>query len=278
MSKRFFLLANRPKTRSRLRIKAGKCAFTLMRYLSWYTGRIKYASQRSECRYRFHVYEHRTPLVRRLKNLDMWLQQNKVTNLGIAAQRLNGIIVRPQETFSYWKLIGKPSRSKGYKPGLVLDGGRMTAGVGGGLCQLSNLIYWMTLHTPLTVTERYRHSYDVFPDSDRTQPFGSGATCVYNYRDLQILNQTCMAFQLLVYLTPTHLAGEWRCDTAPGTRYEVYEKNHCIKPYYPGGYLRCNEIYRRVYGSDGSVAGDEFIVRNEALMLYPPFLGDGNDA
>ena len=45
---------------------------------------------------------------------------------------------------------------------------------GGGLCQLSNLIYWMTLHTPLTITERYRHSYDVFPDSNRTQPFGSG--------------------------------------------------------------------------------------------------------
>ena len=46
--------------------------------------------------------------------------------------------------------------------------------LGGGLCQLSNLIYWMTLHTPLTITERYRHSYDVFPDSNRTQSFGSG--------------------------------------------------------------------------------------------------------
>ena len=40
----------------------------------------------------------------------------------------------------------------------------------------------MTLHTPLQVTERYRHSYDVFPDADRKLPFGSGATCAYNYR------------------------------------------------------------------------------------------------
>lgn len=46
--------------------------------------------------------------------------------------------------------------------------GRIGSDVGGGLCQLSNLIFWMTFHTPLTVTERYRHSHDVFPDANRT--------------------------------------------------------------------------------------------------------------
>ena len=56
----------------------------------------------------------------------------------------------------------------------------------------------MTLHTPLTVVERYRHSYDVFPDSGRTQPFGSGATCVYPYRDLMIRNDTQTTFRLHV--------------------------------------------------------------------------------
>lgn len=45
----------------------------------------------------------------------------------------------------------------------------------------------MALHTPLTVTERHRHGYDVFPDAERTIPFGSGATCFYNYGDLMIL-------------------------------------------------------------------------------------------
>ena len=61
--------------------------------------------------------------------------------------------------------------------GMILRNGRVASGVGGGLCQMTNLLYWMTLHTPLTVTERWRHGYDVFPDSNRTQPFGSGATC-----------------------------------------------------------------------------------------------------
>ena len=57
---------------------------------------------------------------------------------------------------------------------MVLFLGQIGGDIGGGLCQLSNLIFWMTLHTPLTVTERYRHSHDVFPDANRTQPFGSG--------------------------------------------------------------------------------------------------------
>lgn len=87
--------------------------------------------------------------------------------------------------------------------------GTFHRGVGGGLCQLSNLIYWMTLHTDLTVTERYRHSYDVFPDENRTQPFGSGATCVYNYRDLMVENRTVRPLQLSLQLTATELRGAW---------------------------------------------------------------------
>lgn len=63
-------------------------------------------------------------------------------------------VLRPGEVFSYWKLIGKPARRKGYLDGMVLKSGAFHAGCGGGLCQLSNLIFWMTIHTPLTVTER----------------------------------------------------------------------------------------------------------------------------
>ena len=75
----------------------------------------------------------------------------------------------------YWRCIGNPCRRRGFVEGLVLRGGRVCSGVGGGLCQMSNLICWMALHTPLTVVVRHHHGYDVFPDAGRTQPFGSGA-------------------------------------------------------------------------------------------------------
>jgi vancomycin resistance protein VanW len=189
---------------------------------------------------------------------------------------LNGIVVMPGETFSFWKLIGKPTRRKGYLPGMVLSHGRVTAGVGGGLCQLSNLIYWMTLHTPLTVTERHRHSYDVFPDSNRTQPFGSGATCYYNYLDLQVKNETKQEYQLRLFLTDTHLVGEWRSDMPATRRYVITEKDHAIEPAIWGVYERKNRLYRQVYSLDGEWLQEEWVTDNQAMVMYEPLLPEKN--
>ncbi len=185
----------KPKYRSGIRSHLGKLFYTYKRFLYWYLGEEKYSRVRESQCLDYLISTHRTPLYRKLRNVEMWIQQNKVDNLKIALRQLDGIVIKPGETFSYWKLVGKPTYSKGYKDGMVLYYGQFKAGVGGGLCQLSNMIYWMTLHTPLTIVERHRHSFDVFPDSNRTQPFGSGATCVYNYRDLRITNNTSETYQ-----------------------------------------------------------------------------------
>lgn len=134
--------------------------------MKWYLERSKFAAKQEPSILPIEVNRHQTPLIRQLKNVDMWMQTNKVIDLKLALQKVNGIVIQPGETFSYWKLIGRPSRRKGYVEGMVLFYGSFRSGIGGGLCQLSNLIYWITLHTPLEVTERHRHSYDVFPDSN----------------------------------------------------------------------------------------------------------------
>ncbi|MBY0122219.1 VanW family protein [Bacillus sp. S/N-304-OC-R1] len=255
-----------------MRIQAGKYYYTVRRYFEWVTDGKKYAKKKSEELFPYSVFKHQTILMRKLKDVDMSLQYNKTINLKQAIPRLNKIVIGPGETFSYWKLLGKTTYKKGYVDGMVLHYGNFTKGVGGGLCQLSNLIYWITLHSPLTVTERHRHSYDVFPDSNRTQPFGSGATCAYNYLDLQIKNETNQPFQLHLYLTDTHLAGEWRAKEPALYRYEVYEKNHAITPAYWGGYLRHNEIYRRVYNRQNQLVSDDYVTENHAIMMYEPLL------
>jgi vancomycin resistance protein VanW len=266
----------KPIKRSPLRIYFGKMYYRVKRYLEWYTDGKKYAKQKKDSKLKYVIFIHKTPLLRQLKDVDMWLQHNKVINLTIAAKRLNGIVLKPGETFSYWRLIGRTNKRKGYVDGMILHYGNVTTGTGGGLCQLSNLIYWMTLHTPLQVTERYRHSYDVFPDSKRSQPFGSGATCAYNYLDLQIKNQTQNIYQLAVYLTDTHLVGEWRAEVPPIQEYEVYEKEHLITQEYWGGYARHNKIHRKVYNLNHQLIDDEYITENNAIMMYAPFLTDGS--
>lgn len=264
----------KPVRRSAARIYFGKKVYRFKRYLEWGFGGKTYARTIKQERLPYVVFTHRTPLLRRLNNVDMWLQYNKIRNLSIAVRKLDGVIVRPGETFSYWRLIGNPTRRKGYVDGMNLFYGKVVTGVGGGLCQLSNLIYWMTLHTPLTVTERYRHSYDVFPDANRTQPFGSGATCAYNYLDLQIKNETEQDYQLEVGLTDTHLVGAWRAVFPPIRMYEVYEKEHWITPEPWGGYVRHNVIHRKVYTLDGELLDDEFVAENHAIMMYEPMLAE----
>lgn len=104
------------------------------------------------------VTSHATPLIRPLAGLDLELQRNKVVNLRLAARRLDGLVLASGNRLSFWREVGNPTHRRGFLKGMVLDHGRITAGVGGGLCQLTNLLYWLTLHTPLTVAERWRHS------------------------------------------------------------------------------------------------------------------------
>ncbi len=262
-----------PRKRSRLRLGLGRLYFTGRRYLDWVFSSRQYARTiQPDARLSYRVAAHQTPILRQLRNVDMQLQYNKITNLQLACRCINGLVLQPGETFSFWKLVGKPTRRKGYLEGMVLCNGGFSPGTGGGLCQLSNLIYWMTLHTPLTVTERWRHNYDVFPDSNRTQPFGSGATVSYNYIDLQIRNETRSEYQLLVGLDDQFLRGEWLSSQPTVNSYEVYEREHIIRAEWWGGYTRHNVIFRRVFDLDGRETGDEFVCANQAIMMYEPLL------
>lgn len=269
-------IEKKPINRSKVRLFLGENYYKIRKYLYWCFSKNSYSKVSNiNTKLQYLIFTHKTPLYRKLKDVDIYLQKNKVENLKLALKKLNGVIINSGEYFSYWKIIGKPSYRKGYKDGIVLcPDGSFKPGIGGGLCQLSNLIYWMTLHTPLTVTERYRHSHDVFPDVKRSQPFGSGATCFYNYLDLEIKNNTNTSYQLIVYLTDDYLVGEWRALTPCNYTYEVYEKEHSMTPGFFGHYIRNNVIYRKVFNLNKELIKDEYICENHALMMYQPYLNE----
>lgn len=261
-----------PKKRSTLRLKLGSAYFSALRRLRWLTMRGGFARVRREENLAYQAFSHHTPLMRKLRDVDMQLQRNKTVNLRLACTKLDGLLLQPGETMSYWYLIGRPTAKRGYLPGMILRNGGYLAATGGGLCQLSNLIFWMTLHTPLTVVERHRHGYDVFPDADRTQPFGSGATCFYPYLDLMIRNDTQETYQLRVRVGATDLVGEWRVSAMPTERYEVVERNHEMRAQYWGGYIRHNELYRQRFDLSGSLLEEVPVAVNDAVMMYSPYL------
>jgi vancomycin resistance protein VanW len=263
----------KPQVRSPLRMALGKAWFVTKRRLSWYVSSKAYATTRLTGNLAYVHANHRTPLLRQLKGVDMWLQHNKAASLTVAASCLDGLILKPGETFSFWRLVGKPSARRGFKVGMVLRNGTVAEGMGGGLCQMTNMIYWMALHTELSITERWRHGFDVFPDEGRTQPFASGATCSYNYIDLQITNNTPHSYQLRMHIEGDYLVGEWRADESARYSYRVVERDHAIRTEWWGGYSRHNTLFRQKRDIEtGMELSEEFITENHAIMMYAPLL------
>lgn len=243
----------------------------LQRYAGWYLGNKSYAVERTEEKLPYRIKKHQSVLLKKLGDSDRQLQINKVTNLKIAVKRLNGILIRPGETFSFCKLVGLPTRRKGYLPGMELSFGQARPGTGGGICQISNLIHWLVLHSPLTVTERHHHSFDPFPDDGRVLPFGSGATVFYNYRDYQFTNQTDHCFQFHFWFSEKCLEGELRIDTELDYAYHVFEKEHAFLKI-DGQYFRRNEIWRQkiLKFKSGQVIETALVTKNFARVTYTP--------
>ncbi len=241
------------------------------RYLSWYLGRKKYVKQKSAEPLPFRIKKHQSVLLKKLGESDRQLQINKVTNLRLASAQIDGTLIRPGETFSFCKLVGRPTKAKGYLHGMELSFGEARAGIGGGICQISNLIHWLVIHSPLTVTERYHHSFDPFPDDGRVLPFGSGATVFYNYRDYQFTNNTPHTFQVRLWFSEKCLEGELRIDTELDYAYHVREEEHRFLKIGPDFY-RKNEIWRDkiLKFKSGEIVETELITKNFARVTYTP--------
>lgn len=240
------------------------------RYLKWWFGNQKFVKTITDTNLTYRVYKHQSVLVRKLGNSDLTLQYNKVENLKIAMRKLNGIIIRPGETFSFCKLVGCPTKKKGYLEGMMLSNGEAISGIGGGLCQIANLIRWMCLHSSLTIIEHHHHTFDPFPDEGRVVPFGSGATIFYNYGDLQLKNNTDCTFQMLFWIDKKCINGDLRIDRELPYKYHVYEKNHkFVKD--GNNFYRQNELWRDKYlKKDGEIISTELIRKNYCLVKYTP--------
>jgi vancomycin resistance protein VanW len=233
------------------------------------------ARQRQDDDLPVRVIRHRSLLLRTLGDSEMWLQHNKVVNLRIACAAVDGLVLRPGEEFSFCRLVGRTTRRKGYVDGMLLDNGEATAGIGGGICQLANLLHWMVLHSPLTVTERSEHSFDPFPDNGRVLPWGVGCAVYYNYVDLRFRNDSDVTFQLRVGVGERYLEGDLRASEPLPHSYSVHARDEAFEQVGARWYRR-NEIWRDVIDRrTGNRVGEELLKRNRALVTYDPTAAGG---
>lgn len=215
------------------------------------------------------VYSHNALIRRKLGNVDSRLQENKAVNLALAAPKVDKILIKPGETFSFWSLVDRCSASQGYKEGLTISKGEPSSGIGGGMCQFTNLIHWMILHSPLTITEHHHHgNLDLFPDYGRQIPFGTGTSIHYNYLDYRFINTTDNTFQLMIEVGEEKLKGQLRALKPLSSTYHIEERDAYFKEEADGIY-RYNKIYRRQFDkTTGNLLKEELIIENRAKVMY----------
>ena len=254
---------------SPLTYKISTCKCRAVRFLQNSVSRENFAKSKCSQPLPVVVYKHNSLIRRRLGNVDLQLQENKAVNLAIAAPKVNNIVIRPGETFSFWQLVGSPNEKNGYKTGLTIAGGKPSKDIGGGMCQFTNLIHWMILHSPLDITEHHHHDgVDLFPDFNRVVPFGTGTIILYNYKDYRFKNNTDQHFQLIVYTTDEYLCGELRTTKPLENSYHIKAEDEFFSRE-NGIVYRNGKVYRSVVDkASGNVIDKKLIKTNHAEVMY----------
>ena len=110
---------------------------------------------------------------------------NRLNNVTLAAQAINGHILEPGEEFSFNRIVGRRTIARGYKVAPAISGGQFVPAIGGGICQVSSTLYSAIKDTDLRVTQRQAHSHPI-----AYLPRGRDATVSWGSIDFRFVNNT----------------------------------------------------------------------------------------
>ena len=115
----------------------------------------------------------------------------RTTNLRLAANKINGTVLLPGETFSYNKVVGARTIAAGYKNAAIYQNGEVVDGLGGGICQISTTLFNAVLFANLNIVELHNHQF--VPSYVGA---GRDATVVYGAKDFQFKNSRKHAIKI----------------------------------------------------------------------------------
>ncbi len=135
--------------------------------------------------------------------------KNRTKNIEVGTAKYNGILIAPNEEFSFNAFLGPVDKEAGYLPELVIKNHTTTAEYGGGLCQVSSTVFRAAVHAGMKITSRRNHAYAVryygVPGFD--------ATIYPPYTDFRFLNNTPGYILIQTKIEGTKLSFEfWGTD------------------------------------------------------------------
>jgi len=133
-----------------------------------------------------HNFNYSISLIQPIKRNTTY--ENKMENIRVTSSKIQNIIINPNQVFSFWKTVGEATLANGFKKGRNIVAGELSEGIGGGLCQVSSILYHLSLLGGLKIKERFNHTIDIYKEEDRFTPLGADATVVYGHKDLRVSN------------------------------------------------------------------------------------------
>lgn len=129
---------------------------------------------------------------------------SRIYNINLATSKFNGVLVAPDEIFSFDKVLGDVTAYTGYQQAYIIQNGRTILGDGGGVCQVSTTFFRAILNAGLPVVERHAHSYRVGYYEEDSPP-GIDATVYYPSVDLKFKNDTGHYILIQTAIDPDNL-------------------------------------------------------------------------
>jgi vancomycin resistance protein YoaR len=106
-------------------------------------------------------------------------------NIGTAARKINGTLLKPGETFSLNKIVGERTKENGFTEGNIINGGKFVLDLGGGVSQSATTTFNAAFFAGLKDVEHKAHSVYI-----SRYPVGREATVAWPSVDLKFLNDS----------------------------------------------------------------------------------------
>ena len=211
---------------------------------------------------------------------------NRIWNVHLLGDYLDGTIVKAGETFSYNKAVGPRTVERGFREGQMIWGGVLIPSIGGGVCQTATTIFNTAFEAGLPILSRSNHAFYIshYPmGRDATVSWGGPEFVFRNDLKNAILikvRYTASTFTVTFYGTKQGRKVESR-TTSP-TSYTQPELQYAVDPGAPpnsvsrtaaGGPGFDVTVYRKVFERGELIREDSFFTRykpQNPTAIYGP--------
>jgi vancomycin resistance protein YoaR len=167
---------------------------------------------------------------------------NRIHNVQLMAEYIDGTIVRPGQTFSFNESVGPRTVERGFREGQMIIGSLLLPAIGGGVCQTATTLFNNAFELGLPILERHNHSFYI-----SHYPMGRDATVSWGGPDFAFKNDLDSGILIKTRYTDSTLTfsfygtdPERRVVSATGERvnWRSPRTTYALDPYAPRGSVR----------------------------------------